>query len=583
VLSLLRVLQTGDNAALVRVLTGPQWRIGPEDLAALGARAQSFLEAGRPDPQGFDDRVQQAVASVDPVEVVSLLEAVYDPGPQVSDEARRRLRGLAGQLDAVRPALAAGIEEAAHRIVEVTGLGVEVRLGPRAMARMDGVAALFDLVATYRASHDDPSVGAFLQWLDFARQLDETPDADLPVRGGAVHVMSVHRAKGLEWQCVFVPALCAGIFPSGRGRHLWTTFYGELPYPLRGDRARLPHLPQWTAQGGDFPLGYTKAVAALKEQYTAQDAFEENRLAYVALTRAGHRLVTTGHWHSGQGQTRAPSPYLQAVRDVPGVDVVEWVDACPPPPPRASAADTAWPDPAPVHTDVSAPAPASEPLTLEESARLAALDVDIDAVYTRELEQSRPMRHVDLPAVLSTSLLMRIRQNAQEVARDLARPMPRVTAAAARRGTAFHRWVATSQQQLSLLPDWELAADADLAPEDDVSALIAGYRTTPYAAMVPHAVEAEIAVPLRGVIVRGVIDAVYRLPDGSWEIVDWKTNRRQTADPLQLAVYRRGWAQRIGVPEAEVRAAFVYVRDGQVVHPELPDLDHSENSAVTAQ
>jgi DNA helicase-2/ATP-dependent DNA helicase PcrA len=32
------------NAALLRVLTGPRWRIGPRDLALLGRRARSLAD-----------------------------------------------------------------------------------------------------------------------------------------------------------------------------------------------------------------------------------------------------------------------------------------------------------------------------------------------------------------------------------------------------------------------------------------------------------------------------------------------------------------------------------------------------------
>jgi DNA helicase-2/ATP-dependent DNA helicase PcrA len=591
VLSVLRVVQSGENAALVRLLTGPQWRIGDRDLAALGARAQSFIDADGAERSDLRQRAQDAVGQVDPVDVVSLLEAVYDPGPHVSDEARQRLTLFTRQLDAIRPALAAGVEEAAYRIIDATGLSVEVRLGPQAASRMDGLAALFDVIATYRSAHDDASVSAFLQWLDFAEQLDETPDADFPIRGHAVQVMSVHRAKGLEWECVFVPALSKGVFPSNQGRYLWTTHYEELPYPLRGDNSRLPHLPHWTARGGSFPDGFSKAATQLKEQYQQQDAFEENRLAYVALTRARQELFVSGHWFSREGQRREPSTYLLTAGQVAGVRFGPWVEAQPEPPPAVSAADLAWPADGEVFTDTSPPPDTADSLTLEESAWLARIDADIDAVYAREVELSRPTTEVRLPPVLSTSLLMRAAADPDRLARDLARPMPRLTSRAAQRGTAFHAWVAAGHQQLSLMPDWDLAADAALAPDDDLAALIAGYRRTAYADRMPYAVETEVAVTIEGIVVRGVIDAVYRNDDGSWEVVDWKTNRTHNADPMQLAIYRIAWAQRQGIGPEQVSAAFVYVADAQVVRPNLPSQAelaarlnaYRANLAVTAQ
>jgi DNA helicase-2/ATP-dependent DNA helicase PcrA len=73
---------------------------------------------------------------------------------------------------------------------------------------------------------------------------------------------------------------------------------------------------------------------------------------------------------------------------------------------------------------------------------------------------------------------------------------------------------------------------------------------------------------LAGQVVRGRIDAVYAEDAGEQDgylVVDWKTNRAQTADPLQLALYRLAWAELRGVPVERVRAAFYYVRTGELV------------------
>ena len=87
----------------------------------------------------------------------------------------------------------------------------------------------------------------------------------------------------------------------------------------------------------------------------------------------------------------------------------------------------------------------------------------------------------------------------------------------------------------------------------------------------PYAVEAPFALVLDGQVVRGRIDAVYAEPDGGYLLVDWKTNRTASADPLQLAVYRLAWSELTGVPLDRVRAAFYYVRTGALVtHDDLP-------------
>jgi DNA helicase-2/ATP-dependent DNA helicase PcrA len=68
------------------------------------------------------------------------------------------------------------------------------------------------------------------------------------------------------------------------------------------------------------------------------------------------------------------------------------------------------------------------------------------------------------------------------------------------------------------------------------------------------------------------MDAVFADPDGTYDVVDWKTGTpprgpAATAAAVQLAAYRLAWAAIAGVPVAKVRAAFVYVRDGRTVRP----------------
>ncbi|WP_033259812.1 PD-(D/E)XK nuclease family protein, partial [Kitasatospora setae] len=52
-----------------------------------------------------------------------------------------------------------------------------------------------------------------------------------------------------------------------------------------------------------------------------------------------------------------------------------------------------------------------------------------------------------------------------------------------------------------------------------------------------------------------------------YEVVDWKTGREDSGDPLQLAVYRLAWAEQAGVAVEEVAASFCYVRSGRVETP----------------
>jgi DNA helicase-2/ATP-dependent DNA helicase PcrA len=102
------------------------------------------------------------------------------------------------------------------------------------------------------------------------------------------------------------------------------------------------------------------------------------------------------------------------------------------------------------------------------------------------------------------------------------------------------------------------------------------FEDGPFADRVPLQVEAPFALVLAGQVVRGRIDAVYAERDPAtgadgYLVVDWKTNQLETADPLQLALYRLAWAELTGVAPERVRAVFHYVRTGRTVEPrDLP-------------
>jgi DNA helicase-2/ATP-dependent DNA helicase PcrA len=183
-----------------------------------------------------------------------------------------------------------------------------------------------------------------------------------------------------------------------------------------------------------------------------------------------------------------------------------------------------------------------------------------------------------VPASLTVTQLMRLAADPDGFAQELARPMPRPPQPAARRGTRFHAWLESRFEELRLpmLEPEELpGSDAEIADERDLEELKDAFERTPYAHRTPHRVEAPFQLAIAGRVVRGRIDAVYRAQDDAgttYEIVDWKTSRTGTADPLQLALYRLAWAEQQGVPLESVKAAFLYVRSGEVVHPdELPD------------
>ena len=183
-----------------------------------------------------------------------------------------------------------------------------------------------------------------------------------------------------------------------------------------------------------------------------------------------------------------------------------------------------------------------------ETARVGDWDAELERLVAEARADRSDVVEVPLPSSLSATAVARLRDDPDRFARELARPMPRQPSPAARFGTRFHAWVEARFGQQSLLDPDDLPGRGDLGidDEDDLRELISQFESGPFAERVPHAVEAPFALVLAGQVVRGRIDAVYAEPDGGWLVVDWKTNRTQTADPLQLALYRLAWAELTG-------------------------------------
>ncbi|MGH3360358.1 MAG: PD-(D/E)XK nuclease family protein, partial [Nocardioidaceae bacterium] len=208
----------------------------------------------------------------------------------------------------------------------------------------------------------------------------------------------------------------------------------------------------------------------------------------------------------------------------------------------------------------------ADPQARAELAELEALDADIEVLLEEARARHRDVIDVALPTTLSVTTAQRLHEDPEGLARDLARPMPRKPSAAARFGTRFHAWVESRLGQQALLEPMDLPGrtDAEIDDAEELVDLIERFDDGPYATRTPYAVEAPFTLRIGGQLLRGRIDAVYRV-GGGYEVVDWKTNRSESADPLQLELYRIAWAEMHELPVSEVSAAFYYVRLGTVV------------------
>lgn len=628
----------GDH--LMRLILGPLVRLGAADLDGLWAYArqrQRDSELAR--PAALRDESRESA------DTATLVEAVEDPPParwvgprgeSVSAVALARLADLARIIRRVRQDSALPLAEVVSAAERALGLDVEVAARPgyylsAARAHLD---AFVDIAAEFAASADRVTLGAFLAWLDAAEEHErglETRTADSA--SGPVAIMTVHAAKGLEWDLVAIPALVEATFPahnsttssaaSGRwtvgaqtGRGWLGSVTGAgIPHSLRGDRAALPDL-DWrnvtdTAQAKTALARYATAMG---EHAMA----EERRLAYVAVTRAREQLLLSCSVWGPQRSPRVTSRFLVDVLDGAGlldgdpedrarqlddgrlplgrdepVTVLTWA-AMPPVedplrPETTVERATPWPripDAAAHDRDESAAAAVRAALHrggwdgVDPADPVRSL---VEGILAEEARPRPPAGEVPSLESVSASDVVVAARSPQGFAAALRRPMPTPPNPAARRGTRFHAFVEQHFGRAAIL-DWdELPGSADAATEPteerDLVAMKAHFLASEWAERRPVAIETDVETVLQtragAVSVRGRIDAVFADPDGSQTIVDWKSGGPGTEEELrsravQLGVYALAWERIHALPPGSVRVAFYFAATGESVWPEVP-------------
>ena len=248
-LAYLRLLANpSDTVACVRVLAAPGWNLQAADLVRLAERASKGRGMALWDV--LESSQEELAFSRDGRKAAELVHFINDLRAKAKYvSASDILNELAGALD----------------------LGVAAREEDRKF-----VTRLQEFVREWEGKSEEKTLATLVEYLDYYEEAGGQIELKEEAEADAVQFMTVHAAKGLEFDHVFVIRLVHGSFPV---------------------RQRKPVL--------EFP-------EELMKEERPQGAFhiqEERRLFYVALTRARERLTLT----TVLNKRSKPSPFLEDI------------------------------------------------------------------------------------------------------------------------------------------------------------------------------------------------------------------------------------------------------------------------------
>ncbi len=585
------------GSELIRLLAGSRWRVGVRDLKALHDLARWLNKRDHAQQEFSTEVAAKLRASVAEGEGESIVDALdflaRAPGEHrmlesFSDSGVTRLRDAGKVFSRLRARSGLDLLDFVTLVEQDFRLDIEVvanNFRPLGSGSMEG---FFDALNRYLAVNQGGSLRGFLAWLREAVKRDDlAPRTEKPERG-AVQLLTIHGAKGLEWDLVVVPRVVDGELPGSiRDGNGWTSF-GTLPYEFRGDAAELPVF-QWREAESrkDLLDRHARFKEAVKERHQR----EERRLAYVAVTRARHELLLSGSFWSTQIMPRQPSEFLRELEAAGIIDPLPALDPDAAKPDIAEPDVILWPED-PLGHRRSEVECAAERVRVATPKAAGRWQEDVELLLAERERALRAGEFVELPTRIPASRFKDYVTDPASVAADLRRPMPEKPYRASRLGTLFHSWVeeragvvgsAETIDVLSGESDTDESAASGLDPRGqeldmpeldtaELARLKATFEKSEWAVLKPVDVERELHLPFDGRVVICKIDAIYER-NGRYQIVDWKTGKAPKSDDeladrqLQLALYRLAFARWKGIDPTTVDAVFYYVSDDRVIAP----------------
>ena len=189
------LINPDDNMSLLRVINTP--------ARGLGKTAQERL---------------LAYAQANGLSVYGALKAAQSV-PELTPMARRACMEFVRLVEGWRADMfVSSPTDVMHKILTTSGYEAAVKKDlaegkdPEAESRLQNLDELINAVKEYEERKEEPSLSDFLQEVSLMTGTDNSQAAE----GGAVTLMTVHLAKGLEFNAVFVTGLEEGLFPINR-------------------------------------------------------------------------------------------------------------------------------------------------------------------------------------------------------------------------------------------------------------------------------------------------------------------------------------------------------------------------------
>ncbi len=584
------------SVALARILMGPRYRVGFKDLALVAGWAKGKNYAWR-DEGGDDEETPFLFA-----EALEHLDEIED----LSDEGRARLEEFRAELSALRVEARRPVPEFLGEVMRRIGIIDELAADvDRAAAaqRSRNLAAFLDQVHAFEPVEGELTLRAFLDYVDSVEALEkEEWEPVQPSESESVKVMTIHQAKGLEFDHVFVPGVAENLLPSKRIQQNPAERGYSLDFELRGDAAILP--------------AFDGVLSHFKRDLRAQEVIEERRTMYVALTRARRSLhVSASNWYGENVRAKGPSEFFAELAgwgtSTGEADVTIEATGAPSGDDEAEPEQNPmlgyreslvrdWPGRArPDDTDETFPdgwrrtAAAAIEAGAVQTALVDALDPDDRAAFERLTADRRQLAaHLRereaveggpslerTPRSVGASDLITYVQCPKRFYWSRVRPLPRFSGPAARIGTEIHAWIerrARGQGRLLELEDRPDLTDEELAGDPGrMERLRESFLQSRFAGVPPLFAERAFLLRLGEFTVGGRIDAIFGSADGPWEIVDWKTGRTPAADDptlgMQLDVYGLAAVEIWGKPASDLTLTYLYLASGDEITKPMDD------------